>query len=125
MTYCIVMRSNSVNFLTLYSIIFFNVFFSKALFWRRCGALHPQRNTMITSVIDSGLFFACQGHAFLVTSYKRNEVERNMGWAIAQVTSVWETRYFLEPTIASLPFALYIIFFNKGQELIIRCISSF
>ena len=57
MTHCIVMRSNSVNFLTLYSIIFFNVFFIKALFCRRHGVLHPQRKTMITSVIDGGLFF--------------------------------------------------------------------
>ena len=45
MTHCIVMRSNSVNFLTLYSIIFFNVFFSKALFCRRHGALHTQLHT--------------------------------------------------------------------------------
>ena len=31
MNHCILMRSNSVNFLTLYSIIFFDVFFIKAI----------------------------------------------------------------------------------------------
>ena len=43
MNHCISMRSNSVNFLTLYSIIFFDVFFIKALFCWRHGVLHPQR----------------------------------------------------------------------------------
>ena len=46
MNHCIVMRSNSVNFLTLYSIIFFDVFFIKALFCRRHG--------IIAFIVESG-----------------------------------------------------------------------
>lgn len=49
------------------------------------------------------ILFACYRHAISVTSYKRNEVERNMRWATVLATSVRKARYFFGTPSLLLP----------------------
>ena len=72
MTHCILMRSNSINFLTLYSIIFLTFFFIKSLFWRLHGVQYTHYKSVIISTIYSILIFVCQRHTISVTLDKRN-----------------------------------------------------